>query len=321
MKGTGKSRVRARGRAGAGGTRVAKPGKTAARSQRRPALSRKRKVWLYMVSGQRHEDLAILDTQGFDTWRGNPATKAGDLVLMYRTAPYSDIAYVFVAVGDAHKTTPSRSWDWKNGVDLGDGFRLRRVIKLDELRHEPSLKGWDFLDNQRGATSRKADLREQGVWRGLRNMLVSRDPGLRAYLKRWTNKGDRGVFLSYASPDRRRAQDIYAALSRKGLDVWMDHNELKVGEKFNATIQQKIESSKAIVVCLSEAWLKRDYAQKELEWALQRAGNRNDFLFPVQIGNCKIPRSLMDVVHIAKLTGRNKVAKLDELSLRLRALL
>jgi hypothetical protein len=295
--------------------------KPAAQRPRDPALDRKRNVWLYMVDGRNDEDLAILDAEGFDTWRGNPGTKAGDLVLMYRSAPYSDIAYIFVAAGDAHKTSPSRHWKWKSAVDLGDGFRLRRVIKLDELKNESSLKGWDFLKIQRGATSRKADLQEQGVWRGLRSMLEARDPGLRDYLERWRSEDDRDVFLSYASPDRRRAQEIYSELSRNGLEVWLDHNELKVGEKYNAIIQEKIESSKAIVVCLSEAWLNRDYAQKELEWALKRSGNRNDFLFPVQIKNCMIPKSLTDVVHIAKLTGRNKASGLQKLSQRLRALL
>ena len=291
------------------------------RKQRPFTSDRKPKVWLYMVDGRRNKDLAILDAEGFDTWRGNPGTKAGDLVLMYRTAPYSDIAYIFVAIGDAHKTTPSRLWGWKNAVDLGDGFRLRRVIKLDELKNEPSLKGWDFLEIQRGATSRKADLREQGVWRGLRSILESRDPELNRYLKRWTSKGDRDVFLSYASPDRRRAQEIYTALSRKGLDVWLDHNELKVGERYNAIIQEKIASSKAVIVCLSEAWLKRDYAQKELQWALKRTGNRDDFLFPVQIETCKIPKSLTDAVHIASLVGRNRALELDKVCDRLRSVL
>src|SRR4051794_9164046 len=101
--------------------------KSAVRRRRDRASDRKRKVWLYMVDGRNNEDLAILDAEGFDTWRGNPETKAGDLVLMYRTAPYSDIAYIFVALSDARKMTPSRYWSWNNAVDLGDGFRLRRV--------------------------------------------------------------------------------------------------------------------------------------------------------------------------------------------------
>jgi hypothetical protein len=294
--------------------------KSTVRKQSDLTLRRERNVWLYMVDGTNNTDLAILDAQGFDRWRGNPKTKAGDLVLMYRTAPYSDIAYLFVALNDAYETSPSRDWPWKNAVELGDGFRLRRVIKLDELKNEPSLKGWDFLTQQRGATSRKDDLQKQGVWLALRSMLQSRDPGLDRYLKHWTRK-DRGVFLSYASPDRRKADEIYIALSRSGLDVWLDYHELKVGDRYNEIIQKKIKSSKAFVVCLSKAWLNRDYAQKELQWAMERAGKPDKFLFPVQIKDCEIPKSLKDVVQIATLTGRNNVSELNELSRRLRSAL
>jgi hypothetical protein len=274
---------------------------------------RKRKVWLYMVDGRNDKDLAKLDAEGFDTWRGNPETEIGDLVLMYRTAPYSDIAYVFVALGNAYKTSRSVAFPWKNAVDLGDGFRLRRVIKLYELRKEPGLKSWGFLKILRGATSRKDDLKAQGIWRALRNMLETRDADFPRYLKRWTNDRDRDVFLSYASPDKRKVDNVYLALSRSGLNVWLDRNELKVGEKFDVTIREKINSSAAVVVCLSKAWLNRKYAQNELRWAMERAREHNNFLFPVQIEDCHIPKSLKKFVHVPRLAGRNKDSELKKL--------
>src|ERR1700694_1775569 len=103
---------------------MAKTADVKAEGEPDPASVRERKVWLYMVDGGRHQDMALLAAEGFDRWRGNPKTKVGDLVLMYRTAPYSDIAYIFVAVSDAYETTRSRSWQWKNAIELGDGFRL-----------------------------------------------------------------------------------------------------------------------------------------------------------------------------------------------------
>jgi TIR domain len=280
---------------------------------------RKRNVWLYMVDGRNDKDLAKLDAEGFDTWRGNPKTEAGDLILMYRTAPYSDIAYVFVALGNAYKTNRSPAFPWENAVDLGDGFRLRRVIKLHELRNEPSLKSWGFLKILRGATSRKDDLRAQGIWRALQNILETRDSGFSSYLDRWASNRDRDVFLSYASPDKREVDNLYLALSRSGLDVWLDRNELKVGEKFNVTIREKINSSAAVVVCLSKAWLKKKYAQKELRWAMERARDHDNFLFPVQIEGCHIPKSLKKFAHVPRLTGRNKDAELKTLCSLLRA--
>jgi len=100
---------------------------------------RARKVWLYMVDGRNSDDLAILDSRGFDRWRGNPGTRAGDLIVMYRSAPFSDIAYVFVAASNAWATPGEKGWPWKYAVEIADGFRLQRVIKLDELKRNPAL--------------------------------------------------------------------------------------------------------------------------------------------------------------------------------------
>src|SRR5215467_2928215 len=100
----------------------------------RAQSSRKRKVWLYMVDGKNSEDLAILDSQGFDRWQGNPETRAGDLIVMYRSAPFSDIAYVFVAGSNAWRTPITRQWPWTHAVEIADGFRLQRAIKLNELK-------------------------------------------------------------------------------------------------------------------------------------------------------------------------------------------
>lgn len=61
-------------------------------------MQQRRRVWLYMVDGRNTADLASLDAHGFDTWRGHRSTRAGDLIVMYRTAPFSDIGYVFKAL-------------------------------------------------------------------------------------------------------------------------------------------------------------------------------------------------------------------------------
>ena len=106
---------------------------------------RGRKVWLYIVDGRNSDDLAILDSQGFDRWRGNPGTRAGDLIVMYRSAPFSDIAYVFTAASNAWPTLGKKRWPWKYAVEIADGYRLQRVIKLDELKRNPALRHWGFL--------------------------------------------------------------------------------------------------------------------------------------------------------------------------------
>lgn len=100
-----------------------------------------------MVDGRNNEYLAIPESKGFDTWYGNARTRAGDLVLIYRTIAYCDISCVFLAIGDPRPTNPSQEWPWKVAVDLGNGLRLRRVIKLDGLKQGGGVRGWSLLKN------------------------------------------------------------------------------------------------------------------------------------------------------------------------------
>src|SRR4051794_18182441 len=94
------------------------------------------KVWLYIADGRESKDLSTLDAIGYEEWGANRNTRKGDLILMYRTAPYSDIAYVFVAAGDAYPTEQSRNWEWKWGIKITGGYRLPRAITRKELRSE-----------------------------------------------------------------------------------------------------------------------------------------------------------------------------------------
>ncbi|MEY9250381.1 toll/interleukin-1 receptor domain-containing protein [Bradyrhizobium ottawaense] len=292
--------------------------------QRKPSrVSQKeeRRVWLYMVDGRNNADLAKLDAEGFDTWRGHSNTRMGDLVLMYRTAPYSDFAYLFTAISDTRPTYRTQRWPWKTAVDLGGGFRLRRTIKLIDLKNDRRLAGWSFLINQRGATSRRQDLQDQGVWRGLRKIIEIRDPDSKRYIDHWRSRQRPSVFLSYASPDKQKIMGLYEALRRNGIEVWLDQNELIVGDKYNEIIRNEIASCRAFVTCLSGHWLERAYAQKELDWALDRTRGQNGFLFPVKLENCMVPKRLTEEVQIAKLYGRGKEVELEKFAHRLRSIL
>jgi hypothetical protein len=286
---------------------------------------RGRKVWLYMVDGRNSDDLAILDSQGFDRWRGNPGTRAGDLIVMYRSAPFSDIAYVFMAASNSWPTPAERGWPWKFAVEIADGYRLQRVIRLAELKGNLALRHWGFLSSQRGATSRRSDLQEQGVWPALQRMLEDHAPGLRAHFRgAWTGCGRRqSVFLSYASDDGKKVQDLYESLSRNGLDVWLDRHALQPAELWDKMIQDAIRSSEAFVVCISQTWLRRpesSYVKQEYLTALEEAKRRRKgYLFPVLIEECRIPKSLQ--FQATTLIGAERATKVSSFALTLRSVI
>jgi hypothetical protein len=279
------------------------------------AAQARRNVWLYVVDSGNRDDLDVLDSKGFDTWGANRRTRSGDLILMYRRAPFSDIAYVFVARSDARATAKTRDWDHKYAVDLGGGFRLPRVIKLDELRKLKELQHWSFLRHQQGIMYRRADLQEQGAWPALQKLLVERAPELPSRFGRaWNGQGPRRyVFISYASQDKRRVEILYSALSANGIDVWLDRAELRPAERFDETIAKAIASSKATILCISATWLRRrGFVKRELATALEVGGGRTNFLFPVMLTPCRIPRHFPEI-HITNLYGRNRRSNLDKL--------
>jgi hypothetical protein len=255
-----------------------------------------------MVDGRNTEDLALLDTRGFDTWRGNRGTKAGDLVLMYRTAPYSDIAYIFRARSDARPTKRSRNWQWHHAIDLSEGYRLQRALALSEMKREPALTHWSFLTYQQGIMNRKKDLIEEGVWPRVRQLLEARGRSLpQHFASDWTSRSNRlPVFLSYSSNDKARVQGLYEKLISQGLDVWLDRADLEPGIGWEKEIDRVLKRSLAFVVCVTPFWLKRFnagyYVQKELDLACKLSEERGRFLFPVLFGSMdskKLPKELV----------------------------
>ena len=287
---------------------------------RKGGRAENRKVWLYVVDGTNVDDLALLDFNGFDTWRANPNTRVGDLILMYRTAPFSDIAYVFVASSDPRPTKPSGSWEWKYAVDIADGFHLRRVVKLSELRKNRALKHWSFLQYQQGVMDRRKDLQEEGAWRPLRQLLLERSPEIARYFGRaWTGIGRRRyVFLSYASSDKQRVQKLFSLLSANGIEVWLDRADLQTSEEYMDVIHKAIRGSRAFMVCMSKAWLRRGrYAKQELEFALKVAERRKNFVFPVKLESSRMPTTLSEF-HFVELFGDHSKENLTKLVFQLR---
>ena len=198
---------------------MAKP-KTMSRRSPKLTLSEKpggkARVWIYVVGGKHHRDLATLDSVGFEEWRANKNTKRGDLILMYRSRPFSDIAYVLVAGSDPYETEQTRYWDWKYGIRITGGFRLPRVITLKEMQHDPKLKGWSFCRHQQGIMDRKTDVtKDRRVWNRMREMLEERGADLpKQFGKDWTPSEVRQpVFISYVREDKKKVDSLRDALA------------------------------------------------------------------------------------------------------------
>ena len=250
-----------------------------------------------MSDARNTEDMSDLDHLDALLWGANPHTRRGDLVLMYRTRPFRDIAYVFRAASNPRPTRPDDRADTKYVIDLDQKIALPAPIRRAELRRR--FKTWGFVRHARGQMRRAEDLVAEGVWPALNDLIARRNHGLD--VERWASgaaideaSGFRWhrlrVFFSYARDDKRRAQRIYTALTRlRGVDVWRDDERIAPGVAWERMVRRAIEVSDVVVICLSRRALRAGgYVRREINLALRAADARsgNMSIVPVKLEPC-----------------------------------
>jgi hypothetical protein len=86
-------------------------------------------------------------------------------------------------------------------------------------------------------------------------------------------------------------------LELRGLHIWVDENEIDVGDSLSDTIQSGLSNSYSFAIILSEESLSRPWVQDELRaaYALRRKG---DFkILPILYKECEIPLFLSDYAY------------------------
>ena len=107
------------------------------------------------------------------------------------------------------------------------------------------------------------------------------------------------VFLCHASQDKPAVRELYKKLCVEDwIQPWLDEEELLPGQDWNLEIEKAVESSDAVIVCVSHVSVaKEGYVQKELRQVLEIALNKLDgaiFVIPVRLDECELPRSIRD---------------------------
>lgn len=102
------------------------------------------------------------------------------------------------------------------------------------------------------------------------------------------------VFLSYAREDAETANFLFRALRDKGIDIWLDSNSLRIGDTFEAKIEDVIANSDFALVCLSSKSVnKTGFVQREFRIILEASKTRPfevPFALPIKLDRCEIPR-------------------------------
>lgn len=98
------------------------------------------------------------------------------------------------------------------------------------------------------------------------------------------------VFVSYRSTDRRWAMSLVARLEGAGLKVFIDQQELKVGESLADQLESALARSRAAVVLVSQGWLESPWCQEEASVLKKRAVEDKQFkLLPLRLDGSAMP--------------------------------
>ena len=100
---------------------------------------------------------------------------------------------------------------------------------------------------------------------------------------------DFDVFISHASEDKDDvARPLTKALGQRGLKVWLDEQELTLGDSLSRKIDDGLARSRFGVVVLSQAFFRKDWPQRELEGLVSRETMHGDkVILPVWHGVTK----------------------------------
>jgi hypothetical protein len=119
------------------------------------------------------------------------------------------------------------------------------------------------------------------------------------------------IFLSFVSRDRDAAERIIRHLRTSGFDLVTGHGEISPGDHWPSEVLRAIKSCDAVVVLLSAASLKSEYASFEISAAV---ASREKILIPVILEKgLELPFFLRDIHYIDLSNPRDWQEGLDSL--------
>ena len=125
-----------------------------------------------------------------------------------------------------------------------------------------------------------------GILPTARNVPLSSVPSLR--LDRSENPEEDNtvreydVFVSHASEDKNTvARPLAERLRQLGLKVWFDEFELKIGDSLRRKIDKGLANSKFGVVVLSKSFIKKGWANYELDGIITKSVSGQQVVLPI----------------------------------------
>ena len=126
------------------------------------------------------------------------------------------------------------------------------------------------------------------------------------------------VFLSHSSKDKTVVRPLAERLRKDGLKVWFDEWEIKPGHSIPAKIEEGLEHSRVLVLCMSANAFGSDWAQLEAgTFRFRGPLNKERLFIPVRFDDAPIKGSLAQFLYINWLSHKQEYSKLVDACRRL----
>lgn len=109
---------------------------------------------------------------------------------------------------------------------------------------------------------------------------LAEEPNL--YVETVESDKEYDVFISHASEDKEDVvRPLAKSLKEKGVSVWYDEFELKIGDSLRRKIDQGLSKSRFGIVVISRAFIKKGWTNYELDGLMTKAISGEQILLPI----------------------------------------
>lgn len=124
-----------------------------------------------------------------------------------------------------------------------------------------------------------------------------------------TNEFQYDVFLSHSAKDKAVVRELAARLKKDGVRVWLDEEQIIPGDNIPAKIEEALEHSRVLVLCMSANAFGSDWAQLEAgTFRFRDPLNKERRFIPLRLDDAPIKGSLAQFLHINWLSNDRKQA-------------
>lgn len=109
---------------------------------------------------------------------------------------------------------------------------------------------------------------------------LAEEPNL--YVETVESDKEYDVFISHASEDKEDVvRPLAKSLKEKGVSVWYDEFELKIGDSLRRKIDQGLSKSRFGIVVISRSFIKKGWTNYELDGLMTKAISGQQILLPI----------------------------------------